>query len=152
MPRHLLAPLAGAFAVAMTGLLGAHAASAAEPVYAIKPCPADWSTGDRVVECGTLTVDETRGDPNTRRIDIAVARIKARTPFIDASGQALPPVVVFHGGPGGDLVRGVGRTLGFYAANPDRAGPLAAIDQDWIYFDQRGGGLGDPSMDCPDVH
>jgi len=151
MPRQFLAPLAGALAVAVAGLFGSGAASAAEPVYAIKPCPADWATGDRVVECGTLTVDETRGDPASRRIDIAVARIKAKTPFIDASGQALPPVVVFHGGPGGSLVSGVGRTLGFYAANPEQAGPLAAIDQDWIYFDQRGGGLGNPSMDCPGV-
>ncbi|WP_225896853.1 hypothetical protein [Brevundimonas goettingensis] len=38
----------------------------------------------------------------------------------------------------------MGRRLAFYAANPDRAGPLAAIDQDWIYFDQRGGGLDNP--------
>ncbi|HEX8471226.1 MAG TPA: alpha/beta hydrolase [Brevundimonas sp.] len=126
------------------------AAHASAPVYAVKACPADWPVQTaRVVECGTLTVDETRDDPNTRRIDIAVAVVKASAPYKDASGQALPPVVVFHGGPGGDLVTSVGRRLAFYAANPERVGPLAAIDQDWIYFDQRGGGLGNPSMGCP---
>lgn len=122
------------------------------PVYKVTACPTDWPAQTaRTVECGTLTVDETRGDPHTRRIDIAVATVKASTPYRDASGATLPPVIVFHGGPGGALVQGVGRRLAFYAANPDRAGPLSAVDQDWIYFDQRGGGLGNPSMDCPGV-
>ncbi|CAN5130092.1 alpha/beta hydrolase [soil metagenome] len=141
-----------ALAATTLGLLfaaGAGAAHAGEPVYTVKACPADWQAQPGRVECGTLTVDETRGDPNTRRIDIAVARIKASAPYVDASGQALPPVIVFHGGPGGALIQGLSRRLAFFAANPDRAGPLAAVDQDWIYFDQRGGGLDNPSMDCP---
>jgi pimeloyl-ACP methyl ester carboxylesterase len=138
-----------AAALALVAWAGAHPASAADPVYTVKACPADWPTGARAVECGTLTVDETRGDPATRRIDIAVVRVRASQPFHDAEGRTLPPVVVFHGGPGGALVSGVGRRLGFYAAAPERAGPLAAIDQDWIYFDQRGGGQDNPSMDCP---
>lgn len=138
-----------ALALALSALATAAPASAGDPVYTTKACPADWPTGGRTVECGTLTVDETRGDPATRRIAIAVARVRASDPYRDASGQTLPPVVVFHGGPGGSLISGVGRRLGFYAANPERAGPLAAIDQDWIYFDQRGGGQDVPSMDCP---
>lgn len=140
-----------AIAVATLGLLlTGGAAHTGTPVYTAKACPADWPAQTaRTVECGTLAVDETRGDPNTRRIDIAVAVVKASAPYKDALGQTLPPVIVFHGGPGGDLVRGLGRRLAFYAANPERAGPLAAVDQDWIYFDQRGGGLGNPSMDCP---
>jgi len=146
MTRLLVALAAAAFSL----LFGGVAAHAGTPVYTVKACPAGWPAQTaRTVECGTLTVDETRGDPDTRRIDIAVATIKASAPYHDASGQALPPVVVFHGGPGGALVQGVGRRLAFYAANPERAGPLAAIDQDWIYFDQRGGGLDTPSMDCP---
>ena len=146
MIRLFVALAAAAFGLA----LGAPAAHASAPVYTVKACPANWPAQTaRVVECGTLTVDETRGDPNTRRIDIAVATVKASDPWHDASGRTLPPVVVFHGGPGGALVQGVGRRLAFYAANPDRAGPLAAVDQDWIYFDQRGGGLDNPSMDCP---
>jgi len=135
--------------LALAALLGAGAATAGAPVYRVKACPADWSVQPGRVECGTLTVDETRGDPDTRRIDIAVATVKASQPYHDASGRTLPPVVVFHGGPGGALIQGLGRRLAFYAANPERAGPLAAVDQDWIYFDQRGGGLDDPSMNCP---
>ena len=119
------------------------------PVYTVKPCPADWTTGR--VECGTLNVVEARDGSSDRRIDIAVARVRASNPYKDAAGNTLPPVIVFHGGPGGALVEGVGPRLAFYAANPDRAGPLAAVDQDWIYFDQRGGGQGNPSMDCPDI-
>lgn len=138
-----------AAALAFTAFSMVPPARADEPVYAVQPCPADWVTGVREVECGTLTVDETRGDPASRRIDIAVAIVRAAHPFHDASGAALPPVVVFHGGPGGALVAGVGRRLAFYGRAGDEAGPLAAIDQDWIYFDQRGGGLSVPSLDCP---
>lgn len=124
--------------------------SAAEPAFAATPCPADWAVGGRTVECGTLTVDEARDGSGGRRIDIAVAIVRASSPFRDASGQALPPVVVFHGGPGGAAVAGVGPALQRLNARPD-ANVLMAVDQDWIFFDQRGGGLGNPSMDCPDV-
>ncbi|AQR62850.1 alpha/beta hydrolase [Brevundimonas sp. LM2] len=136
--------------LALLGLAAAAPAAAGDPVYVVKDCPADWPTDVRTVECGTLTVDETRGAADSRRIDIAVVRVRASRPFQDANGQALPPVVVFHGGPGGALVGGVGRRLGFWRDRPD-ADPMAAIDQDWIYFDQRGGGQSTPSMDCPGV-
>ncbi|CAN5386785.1 alpha/beta hydrolase [soil metagenome] len=142
------------FALVVAGLAAGAilvpAARAEAPVYAVKACPADWPAQTaRAVECGTLTVDETRGDPDTRRIQIAVARVSASQPYRDASGRTLPPVIVFHGGPGGALIPSLGRRLAFYAANPEAAGPLAAIDQDWIFFDQRGGGDSVPSMDCP---
>lgn len=126
------------------------AASAAEPVFMARPCPADWATGGRTVECGTLTVDEARDGSSDRRIDIAVAIVRASAPFHDASGQALPPVVVFHGGPGGAAVAGVGPTVQRLTARPG-ANVLLAEDQDWIFFDQRGGGQDNPSMDCPGV-
>lgn len=122
------------------------AVSAAEPVFTAKACPADWPTSR--VECGTLTVDEARDGSSSRRIDIAVAIVRASNPYKDASGQALPPVVVFHGGPGGASVSNVGRIVQRLEAHPD-ANLLMAVDQDWIFFDQRGGGLSSPSMDCP---
>ncbi|MDP1911896.1 alpha/beta fold hydrolase [Brevundimonas sp.] len=125
-------------------------ALAVEPVFTTRACPADWVPGGRAVECGTLTVDEARDGSGGRRIDIAVAIVRASAPFRDASGQALPPVVVFHGGPGGAEVAGVGASLQRLAARPG-ANVLMAVDQDWIFFDQRGGGQGDPSMDCPGV-
>ena len=85
-------------------------AKAAAPVFTDKPCPSDWPTGLREVRCGALTVDEARdGSVSDRRIDIAVVIIKASAPFKDASGQALPPMVMFQGGPGGALTPGAGR-------------------------------------------
>lgn len=125
-------------------------ASAAEPTFTARPCPADWAVSGRTVECGMLTVDEARDGSGGRRIDIAVAIVRASAPYRDASGLALPPVVVFHGGPGGAAVAGVGPTLQRLVARPG-TNVLMAIDQDWIFFDQRGGGQDDPSMDCPGV-
>jgi pimeloyl-ACP methyl ester carboxylesterase len=139
----LIRLLAAALALALPAVLP-HAARAAEPVFTARACPADWPTGR--IECGTLTVDEARDGSGGRRIDIAVAIVRASSPFRDASGQALPPVVVFHGGPGGASVAGVGPMVARLAARPN---PLMAVDQDWIFFDQRGGGQDNPSMDCP---
>ncbi|RZJ05262.1 MAG: alpha/beta hydrolase [Brevundimonas sp.] len=147
MLSRLLAAVA--FLVVASGL--AAPASAAEPVFTPKACPADWPSDVRETVCGTLTVDEAREGPTVgtspRRIDIALVILKAREPFRDASGQALPPIVMFHGGPGGELVKGVGGTLQYLRRMPD----LLAVDQDVIFFDQRGGGQDSPSMDCPDA-
>lgn len=133
------------------GLLGAAGAApparAAEPVFTEAPCPAAWPTGVREVRCGTLTVDEARDGSTARRIGVAVVIVKASQPYKDASGQFLPPVVMFHGGPGGALTPGVGMRLQALAQRPD----LMAVDQDVILFDQRGGGRSNPSMDCPGV-
>lgn len=123
-------------------------ASAADPVFTTIACPGDWPAGVRETTCGTLTVDESRdGAPGDRRIDIAVVILKASRPFTDASGQVLPPVVMFHGGPGGALTSNAGNLLRGLQRSPE----LAAVDQDLILFDQRGGGRDVPSMDCPGV-
>jgi pimeloyl-ACP methyl ester carboxylesterase len=122
-------------------------AVAADPVFTDTVCPADWPTGVREVRCGNLTVDEARDGSSARRIDIAVVIIKASAPYRDAQGELLPPLVDFHGGPGGFMTTFVGRFLAAAQQNP------AAIsgDQDLIYFDQRGAGRGSPAMDCPGV-
>lgn len=123
-------------------------ATAADPTFTPRPCPADWPTGVREATCGLLNVNEARdGSPSDRRVAIAVVILKASQPFTDASGQLLPPLVMFHGGPGGAMVAGVGGILRALERTPD----LLAVDQDVIFFDQRGGGQGLPSMDCPDV-
>ncbi len=130
------------------GTLGlASPALSADPVFTDTACPADWPTGVREVRCGMLTVDEARDGSSERRIDIAVVIVKASTPYRDASGALLPPVVNFHGGPGGASTPGVGAALRYAQQNPD----ALAVDQDMIFFDQRGGGRGSPSMDCPGV-
>lgn len=144
MPIRLLAVLAMLF----SSSLFAAPAFAGDPVFTTKACPADWVLGVRDTVCGTLNVDEARdGSISGRRIDIAVVILKASHPYSDASGQALPPVVMFHGGPGGASVSGVGRTLRALQRTPE----LLAVDQDVIFFDQRGGGQNSPSMDCPDA-
>ncbi len=120
---------------------------AAAPVFTDTACPADWPTDVRETRCGTLTVDEARDGSTDRRIGVAVVILKASTPYKDASGQALPPMVMFHGGPGGALTSGAGNILRALSRRPD----LVAVDQDVILFDQRGGGESDPSMDCPGV-
>lgn len=142
----ILRPLA-ALSVLLGAGLAAAPAIAADPVFTDTACPADWPTGVREVRCGTLTVDEARDGSSDRRIDIAVVIVKASTPYRDAAGRLLPPVVNFHGGPGGASTPGVGGALAYTQQNPD----AMAVDQDMIFFDQRGGGRGTPSMDCPDV-
>jgi pimeloyl-ACP methyl ester carboxylesterase len=122
-------------------------ARAGEPVFTDIACPADWPTDVRQVRCGALTVDEARDGSSDRRIDIAVVIVKALAPYRDASGALLPPAVNFHGGPGGASTPGVGFALRAARQNPD----VLAVDQDVIFFDQRGGGRGAPSMDCPGV-
>ncbi|WP_298162583.1 alpha/beta hydrolase [Brevundimonas sp.] len=129
------------------GIAPAAPAIAADPVFTDTACPADWPAGVREVRCGTLTVDEARDGSSDRRIDIAVVIVKASTPWRDASGRLLPPVVNFHGGPGGASTPGVGGALRYAQQNPD----ALAVDQDMIFFDQRGAGRGTPSMDCPGV-
>ena len=76
-------------------------ARAAAPVFTDKACPSDWPAGVREVRCGALTVDEARGAASDRRIDVAVVVLKASQPYHDAAGRTLPPVFMFHGGPGG---------------------------------------------------
>lgn len=141
-----LGALALAAAAILAPSLSAAPARAADPVFTAKPCPAEWPTGGRIVQCGTLTVDEARDGSSDRRIDIAVAIVKASEPFKDAEGRLLPSIVSFHGGPGGSAVNGMPRIM-----SGPRAHPMIAVDQDWIFFDQRGGGAGNPSMDCPGV-
>ncbi|NGZ86658.1 alpha/beta fold hydrolase [Duganella aceris] len=116
-------------------------ASAAAPRYTASPCIGDFSGVAQKVECGTLSVDETAGKSNGRRVAMPVAVVRAAHP---RAGQ--PPVIYLHGGPGSsalanlpDMLRGpVGREL-------------VAQDQDWIFFDQRGGHLTAPVLDCGDA-
>ena len=120
------------------GLLSAGASQAAAPTYVRTPCIGDFSASAFKVECGTLTVDETRGSPHSRRVAMPVAVVKAAAPK-----PGLPPVIYLHGGPGGGSVEGLERRL-----RGRMASELLAQDQDWIFFDQRGGTLSAPSLDC----
>src|SRR5262245_44690309 len=70
-------------------------APAVPSTYEEGPCPFDEPT-DVEVTCGTLTVprDRTHGDEAT--VDVAVARLSARSAEPEAD-----PILYFEGGPGG---------------------------------------------------
>jgi pimeloyl-ACP methyl ester carboxylesterase len=114
---------------------------AAEPVFTPAACAGDYAGVINKVDCGTLTVDEARGEPGSRRIAIPVAIARATAPR-----RGLPPVVYLHGGPGGAIVANVPAML----KRPE-AREFVAVDQDWIFIDQRGSGGGRPNLDCPGV-
>jgi pimeloyl-ACP methyl ester carboxylesterase len=115
------------------------AAHAAGPQFKRTACVGDYKGVDLKVECGNLIVDETRGEPKSRRIKVAVAIVRAAAPK-----AGLPPVVYLHGGPGGSALGGLPRMLKSKASRE-----FVAVDQDWIFLDQRGGGQSDPNLDCP---
>jgi pimeloyl-ACP methyl ester carboxylesterase len=127
----------GALAVMALGA-SAHAAA---PAFKPTACVGDYAGVGQKVDCGNLIVDESRGQARGRRISVAVAIVRASEP------KGLPPVIYLHGGPGGAAVANLPRLLQRPAAKE-----YVAIDQDWIFIDQRGGGLSDPSLDCPGTH
>lgn len=132
-----LAWIAAAGALAFTTVAGT--AHAAGPRFERTACVGDYKDVDLKVQCGNLIVDETRGDPRSRRIKVAVAIVKAAQPK-----PSLPPVVYLHGGPGGSALKTLPRLL-----KSKTSREFVAADQDWIFIDQRGGGLSDPNLDCP---
>jgi pimeloyl-ACP methyl ester carboxylesterase len=127
-----------ALAVAMAGLCLALPAQAAKPVYKTSPCIGDFGPNLSRVRCGVLTVDESRGTASKRRVAIPVVVIKASAP---RPGQ--PAVIYLQGGPGGAAVSGASRVL-----RSPLAQDMIAIDQDWVFFDERGSGMASPLLDC----
>jgi pimeloyl-ACP methyl ester carboxylesterase len=128
--------LATALAAGAMSLAGA--AQAAAPKFTPGPCAGDYSGVTQKIQCGILTVDETRGATSPRRVALPVTIVKASAPKPGAV-----PVVYLHGGPGGGVVENLGRALRGVAGRE-----MIAVDQDWIYFDQRGGGVASPILDC----
>jgi pimeloyl-ACP methyl ester carboxylesterase len=137
----ILAPALGLVALAVS-------ASSAEPRGRVPrfepgPCPLDVSRIDRPVECGVLVVAENRARPRGRTVTmpVVIAKATAATPKPD-------PVIYLHGGPGGSALNS--GLAGFFQARPGQTA-MATPDRDWIFFDQRGSGLGQPNLDCGEV-
>jgi len=125
--------------LALTAVLLAPAvAFAAPPEYRAAPCHGDYAGIAQTVTCGTLVIDETRGSNNGRRVALPVAVVKALKPRAGAV-----PVIYLHGGPGGGAIDGLPDAL-----RATRGTELYGQDQDWVFFDQRGGILSTPSLDC----
>lgn len=134
----MLRLLAAAFGLV---LLSTPPARAAEPRFEAAPCLGDFGADAARVRCGTLVVDETRGADNGRRVAMPVAIVRASAPK-----PGLPPVIYLHGGPGGGAVEELPGLL-----RQPVGRELVAVDQDWVIFDQRGGGLSSPALDCGEV-
>ncbi len=93
--------------------------------------PADFTAHG--IECGVLTVPESRADPAGRSVELAVAYLRGTGPTI-----APDPVVFLAGGPGGSALLEIG-TWG---------GSTIRQTHDLILVDQRGTGYSMPSLDC----
>lgn len=132
--KHVLPVLALAAAALLAGCT--RPAEKPKPGFAAAACTESFAGLPNTVECGTMTVEETRGANNGRLVSFPVVIVRAtdKTPKPD-------PVIYLHGGPGGAIVRGLADRL--------RAGrvPLTP-DRDWIFFDQRGTGQATPLLDC----
>lgn len=85
------------------------------------------------VECFTLTVPANRTKPSASTIAIPIVRFRSR------SAHPLEPIVFLAGGPG---VNAINRL--------DRQNSPFLADHDYILFQQRGGKLGSPELDCPE--
>jgi len=113
------------------------------PTFEVGSCPFDLpASAASSVECGFVVVPEDHNDPGggeqgSRTIRLAVAVIK------DHSDDHMPdPVMLLSGGPGERMVHNA----------PAMAGGLALIHpkRDFIVFDQRGVGLSEPTLECPE--
>lgn len=93
----------------------------------------------RTVECGYLSVPETRMDPNSRTVRLAVAI------FHPPGGAAQPdPILYLEGGPGASILERIWMLF-------ERFSPVLEAERDLIFFDQRGVGLSEPALDCPET-
>ncbi|MEW6569301.1 MAG: alpha/beta hydrolase [Chloroflexota bacterium] len=108
------------------------------PQFTLEPCPVPLPGGMTEgvdITCGKVCVPEFHDEPDGRRIDLAVAVVKARSP------SPLPePIVWLEGGPGGPALEGLPHLPEFLYAN-----------RDLIVFDQRGAGHSVPALECPEV-
>lgn len=106
------------------------------PVYESAPCPFDAS--GTVVNCGYLTVPESRTGNPSRTIKLAVAVYHSRNP------NPAEPVVFLQGGPGSGAVELSANAYEILVA------PFLGR-HDFIVFDQRGTGLSDPVLECDEL-
>jgi pimeloyl-ACP methyl ester carboxylesterase len=118
----------------------AQAAPSGPPDYT--PPPINWGACDipRLVragaECGFVEVPLDYNKPSGTKIQLAVSRVKHKTPDSEAQG----PMLVNPGGPGGSgLIYSI-----FGEFVPDNGGDA----YDWIGFDPRGVGSSKPALSC----
>ena len=99
-----------------------------------------WELPDKPAEvtvtCGTVDVPADRSDVDSDMISLPVMRVHH-----EQSDPAAPPVLLLHGGPGGDLLQEA----------PTAALTLPGLtERDVLLWDQRGSGRSEPSLNCPE--
>jgi len=109
-----------------------------EPFTTFEPgaCPFNVPPGAEV-ECGFVIVPEDHDNPDGKTIRLAVAVIR------DQSEDHQPdPVILLAGGPGEKVMENGDIMLQLFGdIHPNR---------DMIMFDQRGVGLSEPALECPE--
>jgi pimeloyl-ACP methyl ester carboxylesterase len=106
------------------------------PTFEEASCPFDLPEG-APVECGFVVVPEDHNDPDGPTIRLAVVVIK------DQSENHQPdPVILLSGGPGEKTVHNA-------VAIAQLLAPVYP-NRDFILFDQRGVGLSEPALECPE--
>ncbi len=106
------------------------------------PCGFDLPEGQtdgRTISCGFLVVPENRTRADSPKIRLFVAVLRA------FGAEAPDPVIYLAGGPGGSASRIDIQyfTSAFAKQMQER--------RDIVFFDQRGVGLSQPSLDCPET-
>ncbi|WP_229789865.1 alpha/beta hydrolase [Pilimelia terevasa] len=127
-----------AVCVAVAGLTFASPAAAAPaPAAAVdwQPCTVE-SLAKAGAECGYVEAPLDYAAPDGEKIQLAVSRIRHKTPDAQAQG----PILVNPGGPGGS-----GLTMSLLGGRvPAKVGEA----YDWIGFDPRGVGSSKPALTC----
>lgn len=110
-----------------------------EPSECLFTLPQGQVDGE-TVQCGFLSVPESRADPNSPTIKLAVAIFKSTSP------APQEPVIRLDGGPGGHSLQSAGEYLFFLQSSQ------SLIERgDLILLDQRGVGLSQPSLACTEL-
>jgi pimeloyl-ACP methyl ester carboxylesterase len=111
------------------------------PAFEATACPFTLPPDEvegKTVQCGFVTVPLKRSEPGAGEVKLAIVVFKS------TAGSPKPdPVMLLAGGPGEKTVASAVNAL--YIMSPFRA------TRDVIVFDQRGVGLSQPALECPEV-
>jgi pimeloyl-ACP methyl ester carboxylesterase len=112
-----------------------------EPTFEPASCPFTLPPTEvegKTVQCGYVVVPQDRSNPQTESIRLAVVVLKAQ------SDKPIPdPVILLSGGPGEKTVENAVAAASILAPFRDQ--------RDVIVFDQRGVGLSEPALECPEM-
>jgi len=106
----------------------------AVPRFEPSDCPFE---ADATIECGFVVVPEFHNQPDgdTIRLSVVIRR---------GTDSSADPVMLLSGGPGEKTTASANFLVnGNFTA-------LAGAERDFIIFDQRGVGLSEPALDCPE--